>query len=96
MVFNPDQLLYHGTTNLNAKIITRYGGIRIIKREKGGVDFGPGFYVTVGKERQALEWAKFKAKYPTYIGEIELGYNQMSIHNVESTKLLELIEVRTC
>jgi hypothetical protein len=39
-------------------------GIKIITRKNIGVDFGPGFYVTVGDEQQAWDLAHRRAKRP--------------------------------
>lgn len=75
--FNPQDYLYHGTSDLYCDIIQNHG-IRIIKRPKGDVDFGPGFYVSVGLQQQAAKWALDKATFPTYNKEaleiIEMTY----------------------
>lgn len=63
--YNPRDYLYHGTNDLYYDIIRNHG-IRIIKRPKGDVDFGPGFYVSVGLQQQAAKWALDKATNPTY------------------------------
>ena len=65
ITFQPEQILYHGTIDIYAQVIEKFG-IDIIRRKNGGVDFGPGFYVTVGKKEQAIGWAKNKALNPTY------------------------------
>lgn len=38
-------------------------GVRILPREKGGTDFGSGFYLT-SNFKQASDWAKRRAKRP--------------------------------
>lgn len=63
--FDSHQFLYHGTIDLYGRIISEHG-IHLIKRPRGDVDFGPGFYVTVGLKSQAVKWAKDKANNPNY------------------------------
>lgn len=57
--FDPSNRFYHATNDFYADLIQ----IKIIvtKRKGGGVDFGPGFYLTQNKE-QAIEWATGKAE----------------------------------
>lgn len=66
--FNPEATLFHGTTNIYGKVLYEHG-IRIITRKNGRVDFGPGFYLSVGNFRQAIDWARKSATFPTYIKE---------------------------
>lgn len=68
--FHSDQTLYHGTIDIYAQIIQEFG-IDIIRRKDSGVDFGPGFYVTVGKKQQSKEWAMHKALHPSYSNALE-------------------------
>lgn len=68
ITFAPDQTLYHGTINIYAQVIQECG-IDIIKRKNDGVDFGPGFYLSVGDLEQAKQWARDRARYPVYHGE---------------------------
>lgn len=44
VAFNTNDFFYHGTNDLYAKLILKE--IIITKRKSGGVDFGPGFYLT--------------------------------------------------
>ncbi|WP_088052554.1 DUF3990 domain-containing protein [Virgibacillus dakarensis] len=54
--------LYHGTINLYSDSIAKHG-IEIFPRKKGGVDFGPGFYLTNSFD-QAKEWAERRTDRP--------------------------------
>jgi hypothetical protein len=63
IAFDPHQILYHGTTDLYGFLLEQHG-IKIIKRVKDGVDFGPGFYVTAGIKEQAIEYARRRAQKP--------------------------------
>lgn len=51
--FNSDNFFFHGTNNLYEKLISKE--IIITTRKRGGVDFGPGFYLTQN-ENQAREF----------------------------------------
>lgn len=54
--------LYHGTISLYSDSIVKHG-IKIFPRNKGGVDFGSGFYLT-SNFNQAKEWAERRANKP--------------------------------
>ncbi|WP_157843154.1 DUF3990 domain-containing protein [Bacillus sp. FJAT-42315] len=54
--------LYHGTINIYSDLIHKHG-VQIFPRSKGGMDFGPGFYLTTNYE-QAKEWAERRATKP--------------------------------
>jgi hypothetical protein len=62
ITYNPSLSLYHGTIDLYSDIISE-NGIKIFPRNKGGVDFGPGFYLTTNFD-QAKEWAKRRTAKP--------------------------------
>ena len=68
VVFDPSQLVFHGTIDLYANIIEKRG-MKLINRKKRGVDFGPGFYLSVGIEQQALEMALQRKEVPRYYSE---------------------------
>ncbi|MGY0691384.1 DUF3990 domain-containing protein [Virgibacillus sp. FSP13] len=59
---NPDLPLYHGTISLYSDSIVKHG-VKIFPRKKGGVDFGPGFYLTNSFD-QAKEWAERRTDRP--------------------------------
>ena len=67
--FNPREYLYHGTIDIYSKVFLDHG-IRIITRQNGRVDFGAGFYLSVGNFKQAAVWARQKAEFPVYIEEV--------------------------
>jgi len=78
--FDSGEYLYHGTIDLFGELIRRHG-IKIIKRSKNGVDFGPGFYLTVGNELQAKEWAERKATNPAIPNTEILNMLQMTVRD---------------
>lgn len=67
--FNPREYLYHGTIDIYSEVLVEHG-IRIITRPNGRVDFGPGFYLSVGKLDQVKVWASQKVDTPRYIEEV--------------------------
>jgi hypothetical protein len=78
--FNPADDLYHGTLDIYADLIIKHG-IKIITRSKGGVDFGPGFYLTFGNEEQARNWADKKAELPAIPNRQVLDLLQMTVRD---------------
>lgn len=78
--FDFTEYLYHGTIDLFGELIRQHG-IKIIKRSKNGVDFGPGFYLTVGNEEQARVWAERKAENPAIPNAEILELLQMTVRD---------------
>lgn len=60
--YDPNLPLYHGTISLYSDSIVKHG-VKILPRKKGGVDFGPGFYLT-NSFIQAKEWAERRTDRP--------------------------------
>ncbi|WP_158701653.1 DUF3990 domain-containing protein [Lentibacillus sp. Marseille-P4043] len=69
--YDPNLPLYHGTIDLYSDNIVKHG-VKIFPRKKGGVDFGPGFYLTNNFE-QASDWAKRRTNKPIYNQILELS-----------------------
>ncbi|WP_339251743.1 DUF3990 domain-containing protein [Sporosarcina sp. FSL W8-0480] len=66
--YDPNLPLYHGTIDLYSDSVLKHG-VKIFPRKKGGVDFGPGFYLTSNFE-QAENWAKRRTEKPIPIKSI--------------------------
>lgn len=68
LTYDPNLPLYHGTISLYSDSIIKHG-VKILPRKKGGVDFGPGFYLTNSFD-QAKEWAERRADKPIPIKQV--------------------------